>query len=83
MAARLSKHYPVLFRGKNGTCAHEFILDFRPIKESSGVEVEVSSRGGFKRGGPSPVLCITRIEDNLDVTLGLCLFLGRTLLSVS
>ena len=41
MAARLSKHYPVLFRGKNGTCAHEFILDFRPIKESSGIEVEV------------------------------------------
>jgi glycine dehydrogenase len=42
MAARLSKHYQVLFRGKNGTVAHEFILDLRPLKETSGIEVEVS-----------------------------------------
>jgi glycine dehydrogenase len=33
MAKRLESHYPILFRGKNGTCAHEFILDLRPIKE--------------------------------------------------
>jgi len=32
MAKRLEKHYPVLFRGKNGTCAHEFIIDLRPLK---------------------------------------------------
>ena len=32
MAKRLEKHYPILFRGKNGTCAHEFILDLRPLK---------------------------------------------------
>ena len=36
----------VLFRGKNGTCAHEFILDFRPLKDSSGIEVEVG--GGLE-----------------------------------
>ena len=29
MAKRLEQHYPVLFRGANGTCAHEFILDIR------------------------------------------------------
>ena len=34
MAKRLEKHYPILFRGKNGTCAHEFILDLRPLKVS-------------------------------------------------
>jgi glycine cleavage system protein P-like pyridoxal-binding family len=35
MAKRLEKHYPILFRGKNGTCAHEFILDLRPLKVST------------------------------------------------
>jgi glycine dehydrogenase len=34
MAKRLEKHYPILFRGEKGTCAHEFILDLRPLKVS-------------------------------------------------
>lgn len=25
-------HYPILFRGVNGTVAHEFIVDLRPLK---------------------------------------------------
>eukprot|EP00887_Chlorella_sp_A99_P006129 scaffold22.g6129.t1 len=40
MAKRLEKHYPVLFRGPNGTCAHEFILDVRPITAATGIEAE-------------------------------------------
>ena len=32
MAQRLEKHYPVLFRGVNGTVAHEFIIDLRAFK---------------------------------------------------
>ncbi|MGE3800478.1 MAG: aminomethyl-transferring glycine dehydrogenase [Candidatus Kapaibacterium sp.] len=40
MARRLEEHYPVLYKGKNGTIAHECILDLRPLKISSGVEVE-------------------------------------------
>ena len=32
MAKRLGEHYPILFTGPAGTCAHEFILDLRPIK---------------------------------------------------
>ena len=28
----LQKHYPVLFRGVNGTVAHEFIIDLRGFK---------------------------------------------------
>ena len=32
MAKRLEDHFPVLFRGKNGTCAHEFIIDLRDFK---------------------------------------------------
>ncbi|KAL6770117.1 GCSP1 [Auxenochlorella protothecoides x Auxenochlorella symbiontica] len=40
MAKRLEKHYNVLFHGPNGTCAHEFILDIRPLTSSSGIEAE-------------------------------------------
>jgi glycine dehydrogenase len=38
--ARLKDHYPVLYVGKNGTVAHEMILDCRKFKASAGVEVE-------------------------------------------
>jgi len=45
MAARLDGAYDVLFRGKNGQCAHEFILDLRPLKASTGVtEEDVAKR---------------------------------------
>ncbi|KAF5839949.1 glycine cleavage system, P protein [Dunaliella salina] len=40
MAVKLGQHYPILFKGPAGTCAHEFILDLRPLKESAGVEAE-------------------------------------------
>ena len=40
MAERLAPHFPVLYRGERGRVAHEFILDLRPAKEASGVEVE-------------------------------------------
>nr|KAJ0206730.1 hypothetical protein LSAT_V11C500296960 [Lactuca sativa] len=32
MAKRLESHYPILFRGVNGTVSHEFIVDLRPLK---------------------------------------------------
>ena len=40
MRARLSSHYPILYSSKQGTCAHEFIIDLRPFKTSSGIEAE-------------------------------------------
>ena len=40
IAKRLEPHYPVLYKGKNGTVAHECIVDPRPLKTSAGVEVE-------------------------------------------
>ncbi len=40
IAKRLEPHYPVLYRGKNGTVAHECIVDPRAVKTSAGVEVE-------------------------------------------
>jgi glycine dehydrogenase len=45
MANRLSEHFDVLFRGKNGRVAHEFILDLRPFRKSSGItEEDVAKR---------------------------------------
>lgn len=38
--ARLENHYPVLYSGTNGFCAHELIFDCRPFKVSANVEVE-------------------------------------------
>ena len=36
---KLSGHYPVLYAGKNGRCAHEMIIDCREFKKA-GIEVE-------------------------------------------
>ena len=40
VAKRLEPHYPVLYRGTNGTVAHECIVDPRALKASAGIEVE-------------------------------------------
>ncbi len=40
IARRLDSHYPVLFKGKSGLIAHECVVDLRPLKKRSGVEVD-------------------------------------------
>jgi glycine dehydrogenase len=45
-----------LFRGKNGTCAHEFIIDLRPIKDSCGVEAEDVAKRLQDYGYHSPTM---------------------------
>lgn len=37
--ARLEAHYPILYTGENGRCAHEMIIDVRPFKQSANIEV--------------------------------------------
>ena len=45
MAKRLEDHYKILYRGANGLCAHEFIIDLREIKEQSELtESDVAKR---------------------------------------
>lgn len=45
MKDRLKDHFPVLFTGKKGRAAHEFIIDVRPFKASAGVEaVDLAKR---------------------------------------
>lgn len=42
---RLDDHYPILYTGKTGRSAHEFIIDLRPFKQSAGIEsVDVAKR---------------------------------------
>ncbi|HZI42837.1 MAG TPA: aminomethyl-transferring glycine dehydrogenase, partial [Gemmatimonadaceae bacterium] len=40
IAKRLEESYPVLYRGRSGMIAHECIIDPRPLKSSSAVDVE-------------------------------------------
>jgi glycine dehydrogenase len=56
MAKRLEQHYPVLYRGANGTCAHEFILDLRPLKASAGVEGEDVAKRLMDYGFHAPTM---------------------------
>ena len=39
IAKKLEGHYPILFKGKNGTVAHEMILDCREFKKTAEIEV--------------------------------------------
>jgi glycine dehydrogenase len=45
VAARLKDHYPVLYAGREGTVAHECIIDPRAFKNTAGVEaVDIAKR---------------------------------------
>ncbi len=56
MKARLEKYYPILYTGKNGTCAHEFIVDLRPFKQSAGVEAEDIAKRLIDYGFHAPTM---------------------------
>jgi glycine dehydrogenase len=55
MKARLEKHYKILYSGKNGTCAHEFIVDLRPFK-NVGIEAEDVAKRLMDYGFHAPTL---------------------------
>src|SRR3546814_9231635 len=44
MASRLRGHYDILFKGTNGQCAHEYIVDLRPFKQYGLKEEDVAKR---------------------------------------
>jgi glycine dehydrogenase len=56
MAKRLQKYFSVLFTGKNGMAAHEFILDLRPFKKSADVEVEDIAKRLMDYGFHAPTI---------------------------
>jgi glycine dehydrogenase len=55
MARRLADHYPVLYAGKNGRVAHEFILDARGFK-AAGIEVEDIAKRLMDYGFHAPTM---------------------------
>jgi glycine dehydrogenase len=40
MVHRLEEHYSILYRGKNGRVAHEFILDMRPFAKIADIQID-------------------------------------------
>ena len=55
-AKRLEEHYPVLYRGRNGLVAHEFLIDFRPFKKTAGIEVEDAAKRLMDFGFHAPTV---------------------------
>jgi glycine dehydrogenase len=56
VAKRLEDHYPVLYRGSNGTVAHECIVDLRQLKGSAGIEVEDAAKRLIDYGFHAPTV---------------------------
>ncbi len=56
IAKKLEAHYPVLYRGKNGTIAHECIFDLRPLKDATGIEVEDVAKRLMDYGYHAPTI---------------------------
>ncbi len=56
MKARLKKYYSILYTGKSGTCAHEFIVDLRPFKNTAGIEAEDVAKRLMDYGFHAPTL---------------------------
>jgi glycine dehydrogenase len=56
MKAILEKYYKILYSGKSGTCAHEFIVDLRPFKTAAGIEAEDVAKRLMDYGFHAPTL---------------------------
>ena len=56
MAARLQSHYPIVFRGKQGRCAHEFIIDARQFDASAGIKAEDIAKRLMDYGFHAPTM---------------------------
>jgi glycine dehydrogenase len=56
IARRLESHYKVLYRGKNGLCAHECILDCREFERTAGVKVEDVAKRLIDYGFHAPTM---------------------------
>ena len=45
LLSRLKPHYQILYTNERGRCAHEFILDVRPFRETAGIEaIDIAKR---------------------------------------
>ena len=53
---KLKGAYPVLYTSENGFCAHEFILDLRPLKAKAGIEAEDVAKRLMDYGFHAPTM---------------------------
>ncbi|MBX3382345.1 MAG: aminomethyl-transferring glycine dehydrogenase [Phycisphaeraceae bacterium] len=56
MAARLEGHYNVLYKGTQGRCAHEFIIDVRPFDKSAGIKPDDIAKRLMDYGFHAPTM---------------------------
>jgi glycine dehydrogenase len=56
MKARLQNDFDILYTGANGTCAHEFIVDLRPFKNTAGIEAEDVAKRLIDYGFHAPTM---------------------------
>ncbi|MEM7698813.1 MAG: aminomethyl-transferring glycine dehydrogenase [Verrucomicrobiota bacterium] len=56
IASRLAPHYPILYTGRDGLVAHECILDLRPIKDQTGLDVEDVAKRLIDYGFHAPTM---------------------------
>jgi len=56
MAKRLESYFPIVYRGKRGRVAHEFIIDLRQAKASAGIEVDDIAKRLMDYGFHAPTM---------------------------
>ena len=56
MASKLKEHYEILFKGENGLVAHECIIDIRPLKEKTGIDIEDIAKRLIDYGFHAPTM---------------------------
>jgi len=56
MASKLKDHYEILFKGENGFVAHECIIDIRPLKEKTGIDIEDIAKRLIDYGFHAPTM---------------------------
>lgn len=62
VAKRLDKYFPVLYKGKNGTVAHECILDLRNLKRTLGIEAGDVAKRLMDYGFHAPTVSFPVVE---------------------
>ena len=66
LKAKLEPHFQILYRGKNGRVAHEFILNMKEFKEKCGVDVEDISKRLMDYGFHAPTVSFP-VHDTLMI----------------
>src|ERR1017187_2521869 len=56
MKEKLKNYFKILYTGKGGTCAHEFIVDLRPFKNTLEIEAEDVAKRLMDYGFHAPTL---------------------------